>query len=170
VVFKDVPIQNLEPIPEHQLVAGGMTALRTTIVFVDEMIKTLRYPDRKTMIFYLTDGADTDSVDEHSPNMIKNIFQRYEKTKLDNPKTCISATLIGSNQDAVRTGDSLGLPNNCSLTFNDDNIQDAMNSVKRMVSRVLSGQDSSPIIIEDYRILSCPDYSSQANSADFEII
>jgi uncharacterized protein YegL len=170
VVFKDVPIQDIEPIGENQLVADGMTALRTTIVFVDNMLSTLRYPGRKTMIFYLTDGEDTDSCREHTPHAIRTIFQRYEETKLDSPKTCISATLIGSNQDAVMTGDSMGLPNNCALTFNDDNIDDAMSSVKRMVSRVLSGEDSSPMIIEDDRVRSCPDYMRSANSADFEII
>lgn len=170
VVFKDSPIQDLEPIAENQLVAEGMTALRTAIVFIDKMLSTLRYPERKTMIFILTDGEDTDSCREHTPHAISEIFQRYEKTKLDSPKTCISATLIGSNQDAVRTGDSLGLPSNCALTFNDDNIDDAMSSVKRMVSRVLSGEDSSPMIIENDRIQSCPDYIRSPNSADFEII
>ena len=161
----------LNPIPKNQLNADGMTALRSTIVHIDNMLPSLKYPGRKTMIFILTDGEDTDSCHEHSHKAVRKIFERYEKTKLDQPKTCVSATLIGSNQDAVMTGDSMGLPNDCALTFNNDNINDAMSSVKRMVSRVLSGEDSSPMIIEDDRIRSCPDTRMRsANSADFEII
>lgn len=169
VLYTDVSITEMEEIKDGELVADGMTALRTTFVFIDNFLKTLKNPGRKTMIFVLTDGDDTDSLREHSPNVVKEIFQRYERSKTQDPKHCISATLIGSNQDAVVTGDSLGLPQTNALTFNDENIGDAMSSIGRMVSRVVSGADCSPSIIEDDRIRSCPEYTTP-NSADFIIV
>jgi uncharacterized protein YegL len=168
VLHKDIPITEMEEIKHGQLVAEGLTALRTTIVFIDDFRKTLKYPNRKTMIFILTDGEDTNSLREHSPSVVREIFQRYELTKLEDPKHCISATLIGSNQDAVLTGGSMGLPQTNALTFNDDNIGDAMSSIGRMVSRVVSGEECSPSINADDRVRSCPGYTP--NSLDFIVV
>jgi len=168
VVHKDVCITEMEEIKNGQLVADGMTALRTTIVTIDEMLSTLKYPKRKTMIFILTDGEDTDSLRNHSCAKIKDIFQRYELTKTEDPKHCISATLIGSNQDAVLTGGSMGLPVSNALTFNNENIGDAMSSIGKMISRVITGDECSPCVSQDDRDRSCPDYSP--NSANFIVV
>ena len=168
VLYKDIPIVEMDEIKNGQLVADGLTALRTTIVFIDDMRKTLKYPNRKTMIFILTDGEDTDSNREDSCKKISEIFERYERTKIEDPKHCISATLVGSNQDAVLTGGSMGLTRTNALTFNNDNIGDAMSSIGRMVSRVVSGDECSPSINEDDRIRSCPEYTP--NSAEFIVV
>lgn len=168
VLHKDIPITEMEEIKHGQLMADGLTALRTTVVFIDDMLKTLKYPNRKTMIFILTDGEDTDSFSDHSCKKVSEIFQRYERTKVEDPKHCISATLIGSNQDAILTGGSMGLSQNNALTFNNDNIGDAMYSIGRMVSRVVSGEECSPSINDDDRIRSCPEYTP--NSADFIVV
>ena len=169
-IFQDVPIQDIRPIEQDAMVADGLTALRSTIVKINKMLPTLRYPGRKTLIFVFTDGEDTDSEQAHSVWCIKEIFAMYEKTKVENPKHCVSLTLIGSNQDAVVTGGSLGLPQSSALTFCDDNIGDAMSSVGRMLSRVATGDDSSPMVCFDDRIRSCPSRHSQHSQNDYDYV
>ena len=168
VIHKDVCITEMEEIKNGQLVADGMTALRTTIVTIDEMLLTLKYPDRKTMIFILTDGEDTDSLRKHTCAKVKGIFERYERTKTEDPKHCISATFIGSNQDAIETGGTMGLHQSNTLTFKNDNIGDAISSMGKMISRVITGEECSPCVSQDDRIRSDPDYSP--NSANFIVV
>jgi hypothetical protein len=155
-IFQDVPIHEIQPIAQDAMCADGMTALRTMIVKVDKMLPTLECPDRKTMIVVFTDGEDTDSHREDSIGRIKEIFAKYEKTKEGDPKHCRSLTLIGSNQDAVLTGGSMGLHPSSALTFCDDNIGDAMSSVGRMLSRVATGNDRTPTVDDFDRVRSCP--------------
>jgi uncharacterized protein YegL len=168
VVLKDVPISEIEPIPPNSLIADGMTALRTTIRFTDDLLSTLKYPKRKTMIFFFTDGEDTDSRMEDTHDVIKKIFERYEKSKSEDPDHSISATLIGSNQDAVTTGGSLGLPKGSALTYQDDAVGSAMTSVGRILSRVATGYDSTPLVTDFERVESCPSAHSSHNG--FEMV
>jgi hypothetical protein len=165
IIFQDVPIQNVQPIAPDAMRADGMTALRTMIVKVDKMLSNLENPGRKTMIFVFTDGEDTDSKREDSVGRIKEILAKYEKTQKDDPKHCVSFTLIGSHQDAVLTGGSMGLHPSSALTFCDDNIGDAMSSVGRMLSRVATGNDRTPTVDEIDRERSCP--SSQQTPSSY---
>jgi hypothetical protein len=165
VVFQDVPVQNVKPIDSLLYSAHGMTALRDTIVLCDQL--KLKYPERKTMRFFITDGEDTDSKARH--HQVKEIFAKYEKSKIENPDCAHSATFIGSNQDAISKGASMGLNPSSALTYDDDNIGDAMTSVGRMLSRVATGIDQSPMVSEQDRHESCPmSYHSTPN--DYDII
>jgi hypothetical protein len=165
IVFQDVPVQDVKPIDPDLHNADGMTALRDTIVLCDTL--NLKYPERKTMRFFITDGEDTDSKAKHQ--QVKEIFAKYEKSKIENPDCAHSATFIGSNQDAVSKGASMGLHASSALTYDDDNIGDAMTSVGRMLSRVATGVDQSPMVYEQDRIDSCPrSYHSTPN--DYDII
>ena len=168
VVLKDIPINGIEPIPPKSLRADGMTALRTTIRFTDDLLGTLKYPKRKTMIFYFTDGKDTDSDQKDDHEMVKKIFERYEQSKTEDPNHSISATLVGSNQDAVTTGGSLGLPKTSALTYEDDAVGSAMTSVGRILSRVATGNDATPSVTDFERVESCP--SSGGVNYGFEIL
>ena len=155
-LFQDVPIQDIQPIAQNAMHAAGMTALRTMIRTVDNMLPNLKYPRRKTMIIVFTDGEDTNSFSYDSVERIQEIFAKYERTKEEDPKHCRSLTLIGSNQDAVLTGGKMGLPQTSALTFCDDNIGDAMSSVGRMLSRVVTGSDNFPSVDDTDRERSCP--------------
>jgi hypothetical protein len=165
VVFQDVPVQNVEPIDPNLYSADGMTALRDTIVLCDKL--KFKFPERKTMRFFITDGEDTDSKARHQ--QVKEIFIKYEKSKIENPDCAHSATFIGSNQDAISQGTSMGLHASSALTYDDDNIGDVMTSVGRMLSRVATGVDQSPMVYEQDRQASCPrSYHSTPN--DYDII
>jgi hypothetical protein len=165
IVFQDVPVQDVKSIDPNLYVADGMTALRDTIVLCDQL--PIRYPHRKTMRFFITDGEDTDSKAKHQ--QVKEIFEKYEKSKIENPNCAHSATFIGSNQDAVSQGASMGLHHSSALTYNDNNIGDVMTSVGRMLSRVATGVDSSPMVSEQDRIESCPK-SYHSTPQDYDII
>ena len=165
VVFQDAPVQNVTPIDSLLYAARGMTALRDTIVLCDQL--KLKYPDRKTMRFFITDGEDTDSKASH--HQVSEIFAKYENSKIENPDCAHSATFIGSNQDAISKGAQMGLTPSSALTYDDDNIGDAMTSVGRMLSRVATGIDQSPMVSEQDRMESCPmSYNSTPN--DYDII
>jgi hypothetical protein len=165
IVFQDMPVQDVLPINPDLYRADGMTALRDTIVLCDNL--KFKYPERKTMRFFITDGEDTDSNAKHQ--QVKEIFAKYEKSKIENPDCAHSATFIGSNQDAVSQGTSMGLHTSSALTYDDDNIGDAMTSVGRMLSRVATGVDQSPMVYEQDRIDSCPkSYHSTPN--DYDVI
>ena len=138
-----------------------MTALRDTIVLCDKL--NLKYPNRKTMRFFITDGEDTDS--QSSQSQVREIFTKYENSKIRNPNYAHSATFIGSNQDAITNGKSMGLNPSSALTYDDDNIGDAMTSVGRMLTRVATGVDQSPMVYKQDRIDSCP-----SSAKDYEII
>jgi uncharacterized protein YegL len=175
IIFKDVPIQDIQPIALDSMKADGMTALRTVIVQADKMLPTLECPDRKTMIFVFTDGEDTDSFREDSIGRVKEICARYEKTKEEDPTHCKSLTFIGSNQDAVLTGGTMGLHPSSTLTFCDDNIGDAMFSVGRMISRVATGSDCTPTVDDFDRERSCPSSqqtpsSQQPSYGDYDYV
>lgn len=165
IIFQDVPIQDVVDIDPDLHRADGMTALRDTIVLCDKL--DLKYPDRKTMRFFITDGEDTDSLSTHAH--VHEIFTKYEKSKITNPNYAHSATFIGSNQDAISKGKSMGLNPSSALTYDDDNIGDAITSVGRMLTRVATGVDQSPIVYEQDRIDSCPRYNS-SSSKDYDII
>lgn len=165
IIFQDVPIQDVVDIDPNLYKADGMTALRDTIVLCDKL--NLKYPERKTMRFFITDGEDTDSIASHSE--VYDIFTKYEKSKIENPNYAHSATFIGSNQDAISKGKSMGLNPSSALTYDDDNIGDAMTSVGRMLTRVASGVDQSPIVYKQDRIDSCP-RSYNSSTKDYDII
>lgn len=165
IVFQDVPIQDVKPIDPGSYLADGLTALRDTIVLCDQL--ALKHPERKTMRFFITDGEDTNSVSRHV--QVKKIFEKYEKSKIENPDFAHSATFIGSNQDAVSNGASMGLHHSSTLTYDDDNIGDVMTSVKRMLTRVATGVDMSPMVSEQDRQESCP-RSYHSTPQDYYII
>ena len=164
-VFQDVPVHEVNPIDPALHNADGMTALRDTIVLCDKI--KLKYPHRKTMRFFITDGEDTDSKAFHST--VREIFAKYEKSKVENPDFAHSATFIGSNQDAISKGQSMGLHPSSSLTYNDDHIGDAMTSVGRMLTRVATGVNASPMVSEQDRLDSCP-RSRHSTPQDYDII
>lgn len=165
VVFQDVPVHEVKPIDPALHRADGMTALRDTVVLCDNL--KLKYPHRKTMRFFITDGEDTDSKAFH--HEVSEIFAKYERSKVENPDCAQSAIFIGSNQDAVSKGRSMGLHPSSALTYEDDNIGDAMTSVGRMLTRVATGVDASPMVTEQDRIDSCPK-SYHSTPQDYDII
>jgi hypothetical protein len=165
IVFQDVPVQDVKPINPRLYLADGMTALRDTIVLCDQL--HLKHPERKTMRFFITDGEDTNSESRHG--QVKKIFEKYEKSKIENPDFAHSATFIGSNQDAVSKGASMGLHHSSTLTYDDDNIGDVMTSVRRMLTRVANGVDMSPTVSQQDRYESCP-RSYDSTPHDYYII
>jgi hypothetical protein len=128
VVFQDVRIQDAKHLDPSEWMAEGMTALRDTIIFADRLH---RRNDRKTLMFYITDGDDTDSSRE-SLDEVRRIFKRYEESQV-HPANATIAYFIGSNQDAVQNGADMGLQQARSMSFSDANVDGAMEGISDVI-------------------------------------
>lgn len=139
VVFQDVRIQNAKHLDPSEWVAEGMTALRDTIIFADRLMN--RRNDRKTLMFYITDGDDTDSSRE-SLDEVRRIFKRYEESQANAANATI-AYFIGSNQDAVQNGADMGLGQARSMSFSDESVDSVMLSISDVIE--MSVRDSAAV-------------------------
>jgi uncharacterized protein YegL len=138
VVFQDVRIQDAKHLDPSEWVAEGMTALRDTIIFADRLN---RRNDRKTLMFYITDGDDTDSSRE-SLDKVRRIFKRYEESQANAANATI-AYFIGSNQDAVQNGAGMGLAQARSMSFSDASVEYMMDSISDVIE--MSVRDSAAV-------------------------
>ena len=134
VVFQDVRIQDAKHLDPSEWMAEGATALRDTIIFADRLMN--RRNDRKTLMFYITDGDDTDSSRE-SLDEVRRIFKRYEESQV-HPANATIAYFIGSNQDAVQNGADMGLQQARSMSFSDANVDGAMAGISDVIELSVS--------------------------------
>ena len=141
VVFQDVRIQDAKHLDPSEWMAEGATALRDTIIFADRLN---RHNGRKTLMFYITDGDDTDSSRE-SLDEVRRIFKRYEESQV-NPANATIAYFIGSNQDAVQNGADMGLQQARSMSFSDASVEYAMEGI----SEVIASSARSVSVIADF--------------------
>ena len=138
VVFQDVRIQDAKHLDPSEWMAEGATALRDTIIFADRLN---RRNDRKTLMFYITDGDDTDSSRE-SLDEVRRIFKRYEESQANAANATI-AYFIGSNQDAVQNGADMGLGQARSMSFSDESVDSVMLSISDVIE--MSVRDSAAV-------------------------
>lgn len=143
--------------------ADGGTALNDAIMFVDQMIKAPEYAGQKILIT-VTDGDENASNKEHTNELISKILQGYLET-LSNPESAVTFTLAGANQNTVEKVATFGLPPTSALNFNIGYVQGCASALGNMLGRVASGQDSTPSVQHDDRLMSCPmDYDQGASS------
>jgi len=138
--------------------ADGGTALNDSIVFVDQMIKAPEYAGQKILIT-LTDGEENASQKENTNERISTILKGYLET-ISNPESAVTFILAGANQDTIRKVATWGLPPTSALNFNIGYVQGCASGLGNMLGRVASGQDSTPSVQDDDRVMSCPAESS----------
>ncbi len=138
------------------------TAIYSTIVFLDNLIKTEGYIGTQNMIIFLTDGEENSSSPQDTHAKVSEILQGYLKT-LAEPKTSVAFIFAGANQNAVTTAAGFGLPPTSALTFHVNNFEGCFNALGNMLGRVANDMDSTPSVNPDDRMMSCPgndDYNS----------
>ena len=129
VVFQDMRIQDVKNLDPSEWQAEGSTALRDTIIFADRL--ELKNKDRKTLIFYITDGDDTSS-SEGSLATVREIFKKYERSQ-ENMANATVAYFTGSNQDAVQNGADMGINGSTALTFEDGSMEYVMAGISDLI-------------------------------------
>jgi hypothetical protein len=143
--------------------ADGGTALNDAIMFVDQMIQAPEYKGQR-ILFTVTDGDENASNKEHTDVVISKILRGYLET-LSNPESAVTFILAGANQDTVRKAATFGLPPTSALNFNIGYVQGCASALGNMLGRVASGQDSTPSVQHDDRLMSCPIDYDQCDSS-----
>jgi hypothetical protein len=130
VVFQDVRIQDVSYLLPGEWRASGMTALRDAIILADGL--QLKSSNRKTLVFYITDGGDTDS-SRQSLAEVRKIFKKYDDSQQNNMANATIAYFLGSNQDAVQNGAGMGLHSATTLSYADSQVKFGMKSVASII-------------------------------------
>lgn len=103
--------------------------------------------DNITMVF-LTDGAENSSV-KYTEAHINDLI---DIRKRDGWKF----VFLAANQDAIRTGSSLGIPAEASLTYGAENTQEAFRCLATAMQRCRTGETPCVQFTETERTSSCP--------------
>ena len=143
--------------------ADGGTALNDAIMFGAQMIKAPEYAGQ-TIFITVTDGDENASNKQNSDQVISTILQGYLET-LSNPESAVTFILAGANQDTIRKVATFGLPPTSALNFNIGYVQGCASALGNMLGRVASGQDSTPSVQYDDRLMSCPMNYDQGESS-----
>ena len=103
-VYKDVPIDKVEPLNEETYVPRGSTAL------LDAIGTILKKDMPKSVMIILTDGEENSSIDFTHAH-IKDLTEMRMKEGWD-------FVYLGANQDAFKVGNSLGIHTTCTFDPN----------------------------------------------------
>ena len=161
VVLPQTNLKNFSLIqPLH---ADGGTALNDVIMFVDQMKNAPEYDGQKILIT-VTDGDENASNKENSDQVVSKVLQGYLET-LSNPESAVTFILAGAERNTIRKVATWGLPPTSALDFNIGYVQGCVDALGNMLGRVASGQDSTPSVQYDDRVMSCPmDYDQGESS------
>lgn len=155
ILYENVPIQEIQPLTQEEYRPSGSTALFDAMGFMLEKIKLLISP-RKVMMIIITDGEENDSQSFSQEDIRKLVEETKEYTEI---------IYLGSNQDAILNGAIFGATERSSLTYRDENLPEALDSLSQGISRARRGESQgvefSPLERESsstpYRIIQVDD-------------
>ena len=142
IVYEKRNIFEVELMRKEDIEPDGMTALYDAM---GEAFKIVFENGRKRTYVIITDGEENDS-NEFNKSSIKEIIDGFDKEN-------ISVLYIGSNQDSISAGNSIGLDRNCSLNYSDERTPQAWESASRALTRVITGHTPSAIFLEEDRLV-----------------
>jgi hypothetical protein len=122
-VYKDVPIETVEPLTRATFVPSGGTALLDALGHV---LKTDH--DQKVLVIILTDGEENSSR-TYTKNHVKDLTDMRTKEGWD-------FVYLGANQDAFAVGQQLGI--NTNVNFDTNHTHDLFAALSRAVSQSAS--------------------------------
>ena len=130
-IYKDKCVKNLENLHPNEYFPRGTTAL------LDAIGKTIKNSkDKKNhMIVILTDGEENSSK-KYTLDHINDLIEMKKKEGWQ-------FVFLGANQDAIKTGNNLGIPENSAMTFNQENVYNAFEGLSCAIGRQVSGQDET---------------------------
>jgi len=134
----------------------GSTALYSAIKFADNMFQSGEYKGRQIFHYVITDGFENASQPYDTLDTIKPIVQKYLKSIKEAPATSTSLIFIAANQKAETTAETFGLPKEYAMTFQVEASHGCFEAMGEQMYRVSKGLDSTPSVIDDDRLLSCP--------------
>jgi len=131
VVHEDAPLSTIEDMTAADYTPERTTALRDAMAFVLRKIpvKPLIREDQKNVFVVLTDGEE---------NASRDVTIEQLRALID--ETSAEIVYMGSNQDAVLSGTHYGANRGASLTYDDNNLLIAIESLGNAVGRIRSGE------------------------------
>ena len=129
-VYENTPIADVEHLTRQQFRPHGTTSLLDAIGFIIKKAEKVEHSTQPTIVI-LTDGEENSSkkyTHEHVNDLI-------------NFHTDWNFVFLGANQDAIRTGNDLGIRSGAAMTFNVDNIDSAFEGLSAAIGRQMTGED-----------------------------
>lgn len=130
-VYKNKNISEIDNLNETIYFPRGATAL------LDAIGKTIKQSvnKEKHMVVILTDGEENSSK-KYTLDHINDLIEMKKKVGWE-------FVFLGANQDAIKTGNMLGIPENSAMTFNQENVFNAFEGLSCAIGRQVSGQDET---------------------------
>ena len=125
VVYEDRPVSQAGELTRANYMPEGGTALYDSLAYVLYKIKDTA---TKTILLVITDGEENGSR-EYSNNDIR--------TMLENKSELLEVVYLGSNQDAILAGNTIG--SQVSVNYNDNRTDQVYRNLSAAVTRVRSG-------------------------------
>lgn len=126
-VFECKSISDVEELTSSEYAPDGSTALYDAI---GDIVKHKVSDTNKTIMIVITDGYENSS----------SKYSRAEVKSLVESKKNLDLKYVGSNQDAMSVGNSIGAKD--SLDYTDNKLREAILSAGESISRGRSGGDS----------------------------
>jgi len=130
-IYENKKIEDVEKLTYKTYVPSGSTSL------LDAIGKTIKKVNNsnKPLIVILTDGQENTSK-SYSLLHIKDLIEMKKRDGWE-------FVFLGANQDAIETGEQLGIPEQSAMTFNQENVYNAFEGLSSALGRHVSGQDEN---------------------------
>lgn len=131
MIHKDVPLGDVQPLTLGDYCPHGSTALRdATACLYQKILDRKDTVPTRSIVVILTDGCE-------------NASMRTSMADLERLRSRVATRAeilyLGSNQNVMMVGREMGAAPERSLSYQDENLLDAMDSAGRAVSRGRSG-------------------------------
>lgn len=123
----------IDEVPDYSLAPRGMTALHDSIMKAGKSLEGHKpeQADRKRFLVIMTDGLENSSVETTE----KDVKEYLEKKQAEG----WTVIYLGANQDAVKVGQSLGVPGGQSITYDMNYAPETYASVSGLMTRSVKG-------------------------------
>jgi Mg-chelatase subunit ChlD len=153
VAFEDRPVKEAPKLTSTTFLPRGGTPLRDalgmTITSLGAKLEKVNEADRpgKVVVVVMTDGMENCSREYKSPRIAEMIKHQREKYGWQ-------FVFLGANQDAILTGESLGISKDSSITYaaNDDATKNVMRSTSANLASYRSGEVSNISYLHQDRV------------------
>ena len=134
-IHDNAPLADIPDLTKEDYTPQDLTALRdaTADVYQKILENAASSPEDRRICVILTDGEENAS-EKTSVQELKDLR--------DKVKTVAEIVYMGSNQDAFENGDHVGATKDTSLSYNDDNLLEAIHSMGNAVGRARSNGEA----------------------------
>ncbi len=130
-VYENTPVDQVQTLTNDTYFPRGQTALLDAIGNTIKKIET----QEKPMVVIITDGYENASA-KFTHAHVKDLISMKESLGWN-------FVFLGANQDAIKVGGVLGIPEESAMTFDTTNIYNAFEGLSCAVGRQVSGQEET---------------------------